>query len=104
MVTLSELRNLRSDSPPERYSPLLYSGQSHAHAAPTGGFGISAEILERRLRSRRRFMYGVGFELLLACFAELFAYSRDIEAGFDEVGLDPKRRREMISCLVQTPL
>jgi len=40
---------------------LLYSGQSHAHAAPTGGFGISAEILERRLRSRWRFMYGVGF-------------------------------------------
>ena len=49
-------------------------------------------------------MYGVGFELLLACFAELFAYTRDIEAGFDEVGLDPKRRREMIGCLVQTPL
>jgi len=49
-------------------------------------------------------MYGVGFELLLAGFAELFAYTRDIEAGFDEVGLDPKRRREMIGSLVQTPL
>src|SRR5206468_12709116 len=40
----------------------------------------------------------------LARLAELFAYTRYIEAGFEHFRLNLKRPREMIGCLAQAPL